>query len=322
MKKAALLFLQFLLIFISTKGQSNQGFFAPADSFNKARFWSLTGGVAATYGGTLLLLNEYWYKNYDRTEFHFFDDSKEWLQMDKAGHLFNSYFISNWGVQTYKWTGLKNKNAAIAGSIAGSFLLTTIEILDGYSPKWGASWTDLAANTAGSGLVLAQHLAWQEQWILLKLSAHPIEYPQDLLARANELYGKTVAETILKDYNAITLWSSFNIHAFLPDENKFPQWLNIAFGYGAEGLYGGFENKWCIESHEHISDCNPNELIDRSDISRYRQFYVAPDIDFSKIKTRSRFLQITLFMLNILKVPAPTIEYNGKGEMEFHLVFF
>ena len=309
-------------IYSFSYSQSSSNFFTPADSFNKARFWSLTGGVVATYGGTLLLLNEYWYKNYDRSEFHFFDDSKEWLQMDKAGHLFNSYFISNWGVQTYKWTGLNNKNAAIAGSVAGSFLLTTIEILDGYSPKWGASWTDLAANTVGSGLVLAQQLAWQEQRILLKISAHAVHYPDDLRARASELYGNTVAETILKDYNAITLWSSFNIHSFIPGENKFPPWLNIAFGYGAEGLYGGFENKWCSNGHLSLDDCNPDELINRTDILRYRQLYFAPDIDLTRIKTNSRFLKITFFLLNIIKVPAPTLEYNGSEGVKFHIIYF
>ena len=311
-----------LIASINSFAQSNnQSILAPADSFHSARFWGLTGGVAGIYSGTLLLLNEYWYSNYNRSSFHFFNDSREWLQMDKAGHLFNSYFISSWGVKTYEWTGLKPQKAAIAGSVAGSFLLTTIEILDGFSPKWGASWSDITANTIGSGMVLAQHLAWEEQRIRLKISAHPVTYPDDLKARTNELFGNTFAETVLKDYNAITLWASGNVYSFLPNDSKFPKWLNISIGYGAEGLFGGTENKWC-NNEGQLELCSPENIIDRSDIERYRQFYIAPDIDLSQIKTGSKFVNTLLYMANSIKFPAPALEINGKGKVKLHAIYF
>ena len=34
--------------------------------------------------------------NFDRSKFHFFDDAAEWVQMDKAAHAFNAYFLSRW----------------------------------------------------------------------------------------------------------------------------------------------------------------------------------------------------------------------------------
>ena len=70
-------------------------------------------------------------------------------------------------------------------------------------------------------------------------------------------------ERILKDYNAQTYWVSANLPSFFKETN-FPLWLNIAIGYGAEGMFGAVNNTW--------TDVNGVEL-DRSEIKRYRQFY-------------------------------------------------
>ena len=43
---------------------------------------------------------------------------------------------------------------------------------------------------------------------------------------------------MLKDYNAQTYWFSANLKSFFP-EIKFTAWLNVAVGYGAEGMFGG-----------------------------------------------------------------------------------
>ena len=64
---------------------------------------------------------------------------------------------------------------------------------------------------------------------------------------------------MLKDYNAQTYWLEWKYSLFFPDSN-FPKWLNLSFGYGAEGLFG-YENKW--------TDKN-GTLIDRTDIKRIR----------------------------------------------------
>ncbi len=42
----------------------------------------------------------------------------------------------------------------------------------------------------------------------------------------------------------------------------------------------------------------------------YRRFFISPDIDLEKIKTRSKFLRGTLKVLNAIKVPMPTLEFN------------
>lgn len=324
------LILTLLILSVSNKSiaqnQENlpgKSFLIPSDTLNKGRVILISSGLAVGYASSLVLLNEYWYKNYAKTQFHFFNDNAEWMQMDKAGHVFNSYYLSKWCIDLFKWTGMKNKKAAWIGGLSGHLLLTTIEVLDGFSEKWGASPGDIFANTIGSGLAISQALIWEEQRIQIKMSVMPKSYSMDVRKRATDLYGNTFAETVLKDYNALTIWASVNPYSFIKNKNtKFPRWLNIAFGYGAEGIYGGYENKWCQDKNYSTVNCPGDELIDRTDIRRYRQYFLSLDVDLTKIRSRSPLIRTLLGIANIIKIPAPALEVNEKGQVKFHAVYF
>jgi hypothetical protein len=134
-------------------------------------------------------------------------------------------------------------------------LQTTIEVLDGFSSEWGFSMYDFAFNILGSGMWATEQAIWDDQRIKMKMSTTYITYPETVVSgypegmttireRTNDLFGTSFAQTFLKDYNAQTIWMSFNIKSFLRKESKFPRWLNVAVGYGAENMYGGFENEW------------------------------------------------------------------------------
>lgn len=267
----------------------------------------------AGYTGTLLVLNETWYKDYPRESLHSFDDSKEWLQVDKIGHGWSAYNLARASAASWNWAGKTNKSSALLGAGSSFAFMTVIEVLDGTSSKWGWSWSDMAANTVGSGLFLAQELLWKEQRIQYKFSFHTYNYSENALEqRANELYGKKWYERMLKDYNAQTYWFSANLRSFLPD-SKLPPWLNLAVGYGADGMYGGFEN---------LAKNSAGQItFDRRDIPRVRQFYIAPDIDFTKIKTNKKWLKTTFFVLNAFKMPAPAIMFSSKGTKGYFIYF-
>ena len=303
--------------------KSPKQFFAISPEFNKARFYGVTGGILGIYGGTLGLLSQYWYKDYPKTSFHVFDDRREWLGMDKAGHVFNAYYISRWSTGLYRWTGASDKASIWIGGMMGTFLMSSIEILDGFSSKWGFSGWDFLANMGGSAIVIGQELAWREQRLMIKISAIPQDYPAELESRANELYGNTGLELFLKDYNAITIWASVNVYSFMKKDRRFPEWLNIAFGVGADGLYGGFENKWCQDpSDADYCDCSEANRVDRSDIERYSQFYLSLDVDFTKVETKRAGWKVLLHLLNLVKVPSPTVEFNRIDKVKFHPLFF
>jgi uncharacterized protein YfiM (DUF2279 family) len=273
----------------------------------------ITSSNVIGYGSSLILFNKIWYKDYPRTSFHTFNDSKEWQQVDKVGHSWAAYSTGQVSAAMWRWAGLSQKKAALIGGLSGAAYLTVIEFLDAHSAQWGWSWADIAANITGSGLFIGQELLWKQQRIQYKLSFHHIKYgdPQ-LHQRADDLYGSSWYERMLKDYNAQTYWLSANLKSFFP-KSKLPAWLNVSLGYGADGMFGGFENKWMNNLGNEVS---------RYDIPRKRQFYLAPDIDFTKIKTKSKFLRTAFSFLNSFKFPAPALMIDSKGKMKAYSLYF
>jgi hypothetical protein len=280
---------------------------------NKTKQWLIGGVNAVGYGGSLILLNNTWYKDFPKRSFHTFNDSREWLQMDKIGHGWAGYNAGRASAAMWRWAGLSQKKAGLLGGLSSIGYLTVIELLDAHSVKWGWSWADMGANLLGSGLFIGQELGWKEQRIQLKFSFHTKQYGEPMLEqRADALFGRSWYERMLKDYNAQTYWLSANIKSFFPS-TRLPGWLNVAIGYGADGMFGGFENVWMDELGNDVS---------RRDIPRKRQYYLAPDIDFTKIKTNSRLLRTTFAVLNSFKFPAPALMLDSKGKFKAYLLYF
>ena len=281
--------------------------------YNKKRVKLVTAANIAGYGGTLIALNAAWYSQHPRSAFHFFNDDDEWLQVDKAGHIYSAYIESKATTEMWRWAGLSRKKRIWIGGLSGVAYQSIIEVLDGFSAEYGFSPGDFAANIIGSATFISQELAWDEQKIKIKFSFHKKNYVEpDLTARANDLYGKTRSEHLLKDYNAQTYWASANIHSFFP-ETKLPRWLNISVGYGADGMFGARSNI--------AVDKSGNVVFDRTDIRRYRQWYLSPDVDFTKIRTNKKGVKILLFVLNSFKFPAPALEFS-KGSFKGHWIVF
>jgi hypothetical protein len=281
-------------------------------SLDKKRLIGVSVGGIGTYSAIMAGVGTAWYGKDKLTKFHWFEDSHEWNQIDKTGHFFAPYFITTWSYNMLRWSGMKNTPAALTAGAFAFISISAFEIPDGLHPKYGASWSDLVFNFGGAALATTQYLIWKEQRISVKYSFHIINYPRgELRDRADNLYGKSFGERILKDYNGVTMWLSFNLHSF--NHKIKPSWLNVAVGYAAGNLYGGFENKW--------TDKN-GMFHDRRDIKRYRRFFISIDADYTKFKTRTKAGKMVLGILNIVKLPMPAIEFNTLGQVVFHPMYF
>lgn len=275
-------------------------FLKPSDSLNKSRRNTILISEISLATTALIGLDQLWYADYPRSKFKTLDDSGEWLQIDKFGHVFSSYQLGRLGANTLNWAGVSKKNQIIYGSTLGLGFLTVVEVMDGFSEEWGFSWTDMAANTLGSGLFVGQELLWQEQRIHLKYSFHQTRFAKQ---RPDKL-GNGFAEEFLKDYNGQTYWLSANINSFLKTD-YLPNWLNLAFGYGADGMLTG----------------EPNDPLYINQ-NRTRQYYLSLDIDLTRIKTKSDFLKTIFDVLNVIKVPFPALELNSKGRLKMHYIYY
>lgn len=275
---------------------------------NKQKKWRkpfVISTLGTAYAGSLIGLNQLWYANYPKSSFQLFDDSREWLGMDKIGHFTTNYYIAYYGYDIFRWSGFNRKTSIWTAAIMGVTYQTTIEVLDGLSAQWGFSMMDQAMNIGGGALFVTQQLVWDEQRIMPKISYAPTSYPK----LRPEVLGSNALESILKDYNGQTYWLSVNIWSFLKnrEQRKFPRWLNLAVGYGADGLVGG--------------SANP---VPYQNIRRTHQFYLSLDIDLTKIETKSKFLKTLFKGIQLIKIPAPAFEFttDPSKPVNFHWFMF
>lgn len=273
-------------------------------TLNKKRLSLVIGTELVGYTGAMTGLGTIWYNEF--SNFHLFNDNSEWFYMDKLGHLTTAHYVGVRGIEVLKWAGVKEKKAIWYGGTLGLMFLTSVEIFDGFSKDWGFSLGDVAANFGGAALTIGQELTWDEQRILLKYSYHNSKYAK----YRPELLGDSWNERWLKDYNGQTFWLSVNIKSFL-NSFRLPDWLNVSVGYGIDGFVG--------------AESNPSfnkQGIAIPEFKRYNKWYFSPDIDFTRIKTKSVFLKRFFHLLNLLKFPAPAIEYNCVDKFRFHWLFF
>ncbi len=302
MKKALL---AILLIFSVLSASSQDTLRDPAKVKRNVKI--VVGTELALYAVSMTGLYFAWYADYPQSNFHFYNDNGEWMQMDKIGHGVTSYLVGSFGYEMLRDAGLDEKLSIWLGGTLGLAFLTTVEVFYGFSSEWGFSWGDMAANTLGAGLFIGQQFLWHEQRITLKYSFHTTEFAD----YRPDVLGSNFLQQTIKDYNGQTYWASFNFKSlFLNKESKFPAWLNFAFGYGATGMTGGYEN-----ALEHNG--KPIPYYDRQ-----RQFYFSLDVDFTKIPTNNKVLKYTFKVLNIFKLPFPTLEYNTGNQWVWHWIYF
>lgn len=280
--------------------------------YNKNRVKWVAAANIIGYSGTMAALYGAWYKNYPQSSFHVFNDAAEWKQMDKLGHVYSAYAESKASMEMWRWAGIERKKRIWLGGMSGAAYQTVIEILDGFSAQWGWSWADFGANILGSGMLVAQELAWDEQRIQMKWSFNRKRYDDpELNVRSKELFGSSSLERFLKDYNGQTYWLSTGIKPMFPKSN-IPAWLQISVGTGVEGVFGARKN---------YSEKDGTVTFSRPDVKRVRQWYLAPDVDLSKIKTRKKGIRMMLDMLNVIKFPAPALEYSD-GKVRWNWIAF
>jgi uncharacterized protein YfiM (DUF2279 family) len=267
---------------------------------NKKKIRLAIASQATVTSGTLIALNEAWYKDFPRAKFHSFNDNEEWLQMDKAGHIFSAYHIASLSSSMYAGAGVKGNKAIYAGAVASMLFLSGIEFLDAYSAQWGFSWGDMAANTLGAGVfVLQNHLKWKEHFTL-KFSFSESGYAP---MRPN-LLGKTLPEQILKDYNGQSYWLSINPSSiFKINPVYFPRWLNFAFGYSGDGMIAARSDQSIIMQNLNLTYYFKTV--------HSRQFYFSLDIDLRKIPVKNKTLKSLFSVINIIKIPAPALQLQN-----------
>ncbi len=265
---------------------------------HNAIFSSLSIGASAT---SFIGLNSLWYKDYPRSNFHFFNDSKEWMQMDKCGHAFTAYQLGRNFYNTLITSDSNRNRNIFLGGASGLIYLTSIEILDGKSTQWGFSKSDMVANTFGYFLFASQEYFLQQQFISLKFSYHKSAF-------ANvrpETFGHNFQQRLLKDYNGQTYWLSAPLSLNRSNTKRFTRWLCISFGYSID------ENVF--------ADNNINSV---NNFQATREFFFSFDADLNRIEWRRKWMKKIASVINFIKIPSPTIGIRSDGKVKVYPVYF
>ncbi|MBN2667747.1 MAG: DUF2279 domain-containing protein [Bacteroidales bacterium] len=240
-------------------------------------------------------LNQLWYKDYPQSSLHWFNDANEWMQIDKMGHAYSAYWLSDVFESQFKFCGFTSKKSAVFGTSLGFISMSMIELLDAQSAQWGASASDLLANGMGSLLFLSQALIFKEQIARLKFSYHATPY-----ANLNpQLLGSTNIERLIKDYNGQSYWLSVNLSKSLNLE-KLPPYISISFGNGADGMFRANQSDNSLAS---------------------RRWMLSLDWDLTQIKTKKKWLKSLLSLINVVKLPFPTLVYQ-QNKFDFYYLYF
>jgi len=295
-----------LLVFISTYSLYSKD---SSYQLQKRRHKTWFVLSAATVGTHAVLYNT-WYKNEPQSSFHWINDNRDWKQIDKAGHVFGAYFSATAASAAFRYSGYNTKKSVLLGIGFSLAFQMPIEYFDGKSSAWGGSKGDMLANATGTLAAGLQNWFWGKPRIPIHVTFHKSPYAN---CRPNML-GSSVPERILKDYNGQTYWIDLNPERMKIRPAKWPRWLGVNLGYGAEGMLGGDDNVWTG------SDGN---IQDFSHINRYRQYYIGPSISFGHLKKHSKkAIRIIAHITDKIRMPLPVIEYNGNKKWGFHPLYW
>ena len=263
---------------------------------NKKRFIISSSSIGLLSSASLIGLHRLWYSKESQEAFHLFDDSKNWMQMDKMGHVMSSYELSRNMTEVYEWAGMSRRSSALLASSISLAYMSAIEIMDGHSTEWGFSISDMGANLAGTGWFLFQESFFSKQIFQPKFSFHQTVYAE----MRPQVLGSNFMESMLKDYNGQTYWISFS-----PGQlgvKKWPKWMMISVGHSIDArLKGNSSNFMGYESH--------------------REFLFSLDLDLSEIQIKSRFLRSLFKVINCVKIPFPAIIIT-KGAFNISPIYF
>lgn len=263
-------------------------------------------GVPSTAVISLVGINEVWYKNYARSDFHFFDDLKEWNGMDKIGHACTSYQLNKVSHSLFKKNNIKKP--LLKSSVYTFGYMLGVELLDGYSIEWGFSIYDVIGNGLGTMLYTFQERKFKNQPFKIKFSSHKSTYA----SCRPSLLGENRLQQILKDYNGQTYWLTFNYNELWNKRIKLFDYIDFAFGYSIDGFTGGHNNPEISSCNCLINDCN--------NLKRTSQFIFSVDLNTSKIKNKHPILRKFLLPFDIIKIPFPAFILNNTRN--FRLIYF
>ena len=95
---------------------------------------------------------DYYSSSFDYIDEGWFGADTKYGGVDKLGHAYSAYALTDFYNHVYKKFGYSDKQAILGGALSSWSMMTLIELGDGFSENYGFSWQDETMNTVGVGL--------------------------------------------------------------------------------------------------------------------------------------------------------------------------
>jgi hypothetical protein len=191
---------------------------------------AVRAGVGTAFiGGNAYLYHYFkkaWWSGTRAPHFFFHADwDQEFRDQDKFGHLLGGYHLARIGYAGLRDACVGEKKAIFWSAAYAAAFQLQIEIFDGQFTKYGFSYADMIANTAGQTLAVMQELHPRLRAIKPTFSYH------ETRALKNNINGSELRPSL--DYSGQTYWFSADMNELLPDAAKpyWPSFIRLSAGH-------------------------------------------------------------------------------------------
>jgi hypothetical protein len=259
---------------------------------NGNQLQAVRASVATAFVGGNAYLYHYFKKAWwsgERSDGFFWnaDWDMEFRDQDKFGHLLGGYHLTRLGYAGLRVACVSKRKALIASATYAALFQLQIEIFDARFRKYGFSYPDLLANTAGQAFAIAQELTPR-----LKAVKPTFSY-RETRALKDRVVASELRPSI--DYAGQTYWFSTDVNRLLPDAAKpyWPSFIRFSAGHS-------------------ITD-----WIDETGATRRgkRKILLSLDLDPEKLPGNSPLWRSIKQTLSYYRFPAPAIQITPRFDL-------
>ncbi|HEX6251459.1 MAG TPA: DUF2279 domain-containing protein [Gemmatimonadaceae bacterium] len=259
------------------------------------------GVAAVTFVGANLELfrrfkNAWW--SGEKSDGFFFnaDWDEPFRDQDKFGHLYGGYHLTRAGHTLLRGACVSDRKAVALSALYATLFQLQIEFWDAQYEKYGFSYPDLLANTAGMGLAVLHALKPGTEIIKPTISY------RRTAAMKDQRPGDEIRHSI--DYSGQTYWFSLDVDAALPDAAK-PYWPGII-----RFSVGHSITDWILPRPP-----GAGEGVGQETVRARRKILLSLDIEAEKLPGNHPAWVFVKRQLGFIRFPAPALQITPSVEM-------
>ncbi len=206
---------------------------SPSCPLTPSQLNAVRAGVGSAFVGGNAYLYHYfkkaWWSGTRAPHFFFHADwDQEFRDQDKFGHMFGGFHLARVGYAGLREACVSDKKAIFWSAAYAAAFQLQIEIFDGQFKKYGFSYADMIANTAGQTLAVMQELHPGLRAIKPTFSYHRT---RALLNTENGVIQSELRPSL--DYSGQTYWFSLDVDRLLPADAKqyWPSFIRVSAGH-------------------------------------------------------------------------------------------